>query len=119
MKVKKLIARVSAVGVSLLMLPTQVYAQASWLDGIGYEGDMDSLIKTVLNTAIIMAAVVAVAYLVYNGFKYMMAAGDTAKTEEAQKGIANALIGLVVCLAAAVVINFVLGRLGLETEDLD
>ena len=89
------------------------------IDGlIGPDLTLEELIRLLLNTAIIFAAVIAVAYLIYNGYKYMMSGGDTAKTEEAQKGLGNAIIGLVICLCAAVIVNFVVGLLGMETQTL-
>lgn len=118
--IKRIALKVSAAVTGFLMVPASVYASAPWMPTEGpAASNLDELIRTILNTAIIVAAVVAVAYLVYNGFKYMTAAGDTSKTEEAQKGIANALIGLVICIAAALVVNFVLGRLGMGTKQID
>ena len=119
-KVTSLLARVSMISTGLLLFPAQALAQASWLPSEGPEADsLDELIRIGLNTAIILAAVVAVFFLVYGGFKYMTASGDSGKTEEAQKGIANALIGLIICIAAALVVNFVLSRLGMETKNLE
>jgi lysylphosphatidylglycerol synthetase-like protein (DUF2156 family) len=118
MNIKKIAAKVSLSVTGFVLLAERVYAQAGWQPDTGYQGDLTELIRDILNTAIVMAAVVAVGFLVYNGFQYMMSAGDTAKTEEAQKGIANALIGLVICLAAAVVINFVMNRLNVDQEEL-
>lgn len=119
-KVSAFFAKVSFLATGALLLPSRVLAQAAWLPGESPEAEsLDELIKIGLNTAIIMAAVVAVFFLIYNGFKYMVAAGDSTKTEEAQKGIANALIGLVICIAATLLVNFVLGKLGLETKTVD
>lgn len=119
-KFARIFSRVSLFVTGLLILPSQVLAQASWLPTEGPESEnLDELIRIGLNTAIILAAVVAVFFLVYNGFRYMMSAGDSGKTEDAQKGIANALIGLIICIAAALVVNFVLSKLGMETKDID
>ena len=85
---------------------------------IGPDMTLPELIQLLLNTAIIFAAVIAVAYLIYNGYKYMASGGDTAKTEEAQKGLGNAIIGLVICLCAAIVVNFVVGLLGVDVSSL-
>ncbi len=113
-KVKRILAKGSASVVVLLTVPSSVGA-AFWPDfGTSYT-NLDDIIRVGLNTAIILAAVVAVAFLIYNGIQYMISSGDAAKTEEAQKGIANALIGLVVCLVAAVVVQFVLRRLEADT----
>ncbi|MBN2100998.1 hypothetical protein JW710_03880 [Candidatus Dojkabacteria bacterium] len=118
-KVKKVFAKLSLAVIALMSFPSAAYAQAWMPDLPGKASNLDQLIRILLNTAITLAAVVAVAYLVYNGFKYMMSAGDTTKTEEAQKGIANALIGLVICIVAALVVNFILGRLGVNQEDIE
>lgn len=117
-KIKSLLMKVSTLGTGILMFPAKIYAQG-WMPDAGYGGTLTQLIKDGLNTAIIVAGVVAVGFLIFNGIKYMTAAGDTGKTEEAQKGIANALIGLVICIAAAVVVNFVLARLNVTPQELE
>ncbi len=118
-KINNIAWKIGLFVLSGLVFPMQA-AAASWLPTEGPEAEnLDQLIRLGLNTAIIMAAVVAVFFLVYNGYRYMTAAGDSGKTEEAQKGIANALIGLVICIAAALIVNFVLGRLGMDTKNID
>lgn len=119
-KLSRIFSKGSLIFASLLMLPMKVFA-VNWMPDSATKGpqSLDALIKTGLNTAIVFAAVVAVIFLVINGFKYMMASGDTTKTETAQKGIANALIGLVICIAAALIVNFVLGKLGLTATDIE
>jgi ABC-type phosphate transport system permease subunit len=103
-----------------LSLPRLAIAQASWLPTERpSQGSLDELIRTALNTAIIFAAVVAVVFLIYNGFRYMSAGGDSSKIEEAQKGLANALIGLVIAIAAAIIVNFVLGLFGMQAKSID
>lgn len=119
MRIKNVLKGITAMGASALALPGAVFAQASWQPTEGPAADnLDQLIQTMLNTAIILAAVVAVGFLIYNGFMYMSAGGDANKTETAQKGLANALIGLVVCIAAALIVNFLLGKLGMSAKSL-
>lgn len=104
---------------ALMYAPKALLAQ-DWMPIIGPEQDsLAEVIRTLLNTAIIFAGVVAVAFLIFNGFKYMTAAGDTAKTEEAQKGIANALIGLVIAIIAGLIVNFVLGLFGMDPGSIE
>jgi hypothetical protein len=104
----------------VLSLPGAVVAQAAWLPTEQPKQDsLDELIRVGLNTAIIFAAVVSVVFLIYNGFRYMSAGGDSTKIEDAQKGLANALIGLVIAIAAAIVVNFVLGLFGMQTQNID
>ena len=90
------------------------------IDELTHGLTLPGIIKILLNTAISFGAIVAVGYLILNGFKYMTSSGDTGKTEEAQKGLSNALIGLVIVLAAAVIVNFVIeGVLGINLGGLD
>lgn len=125
--IREIFSRISiyTIGITTaaLSLPQFVVAQASWqASWLPSEGpkqtDLDELIKTGLNTAIIFAAVVAVAFLIFSGFRYMTAGGDASKVEEAQKGLANALIGLVIAIAAAIIVNFVLGLFGMQTRSI-
>lgn len=109
--------------VSFFEFPGAVLAQTSsdltWLTTIGIHMTLEELIRTLLNTAISLAAVVAVAYLIFNGYKYMISSGDPGKTEEAQKGIGNAIIGLIICISAALIVKFVLEKMGMVPESLD
>jgi hypothetical protein len=124
MKLKLSLAFVSSacVVIAVMAFPSAVLAQTSgdlsWLEDIGIQMTLDELIRTLLNTAISLAAVVAVFFLIFNGYKYMVSSGDTGKTEEAQKGIGNAVIGLVICLSAALIVNFVLDKLGIGISSL-
>lgn len=97
----------------------QTTEDIAWLRNIGVQMTLDELIRTLLNTAISLAAVVAVTYLIIGGFKYIMSSGDKAKTEEAQKSIGDAIIGLLVCLSAVLIVDFVLLKLfGIEPQSL-
>jgi len=104
----------------MLSFPGRIYAD-EWIGNEinGYRGSLSDLVKVLLDTAIIMSAIIAVGFLVINGFKYIAAGGDTGKVEEAQKGITDVIIGLIVCLASAVVVNFILIRLNVEPGNLD
>ncbi len=118
-KVKNILKGISALGTAALAFPASVMAQANWSPTVGPAAkSVDELIRIILNTAIIAAAVVAVVFLIINGFQYMTAGGDSGKTEQAQKGLANALIGLVIIIAAALIVNFLLGKLGMTPQSL-
>ncbi|MBI4836626.1 MAG: hypothetical protein HY817_05195 [Candidatus Abawacabacteria bacterium] len=57
-----------------------------------------------------LIGVVALLYLVFNGYRYAMARGEDAQISQAKKGILYAVIGLIIVLAAytivATVLNF-------------
>jgi hypothetical protein len=63
-----------------------------------------------LNLVIGLAALVAVAFLVYSGFQYIIAQGDEGKVEKATKGITYAIVGLVICFISVLIVNFVLNN---------
>lgn len=117
-KIRDFAAKSSALVAGALALPSKAFA-AAWFNNPLKTDSVDELVSLLLNTAVIGAAIVAVVYLIYNGFKYMISSGDATKTEEAQKGLANALIGLVVCLAAYIIVSFITGKLGFELGSLD
>lgn len=73
-------------------------------------GDADT-ITTVLNFAYTIAGLVAVAVLVYAGVSYATSGGEPGKTKKASQAMVYALIGLVIVLLAAVITNFVAGKL--------
>lgn len=65
-------------------------------------------INSALNVVIAISALLAVGMIVYAGIRYILAAGDDKKIEEATKNIIYTLIGLVVVFIAPLVIKFIL-----------
>ncbi len=65
------------------------------------------IIKTVLNFAIGFAVIVCVGILIYAGYSYMTANGDENKISTATKSLTWAIIGLVVCFVAVILVRFV------------
>ena len=68
---------------------------------------LDTFIQTSLNAVTVVAAVVAVVYLIINGIKYITSQGDSNTMEQAQKGIIAALIGLAIIGGAYLIVQFV------------
>ncbi len=80
------------------------------LDGLNptpYTSLID-FINGTLNVIIALSALLAVGMIIYAGIKYILAAGDDKKIEEATKNIVYTLIGLVIVFIAPLVIKFVL-----------
>lgn len=77
-----------------------------------YEGsqqkDLPGAIMSVINYVLIFVGVLALAYLVYGGFLYITAGGDSGQVDKAKSSIINAIIGIVVIGLAAAVVNFVI-----------
>lgn len=64
-------------------------------------------IVTLLNVAIGLGGLVAVAVLVYGAYMFITANGDEDKVTQGQAAITNAIIGLVVIFLTGLIIQFV------------
>lgn len=114
MKTTKTLATAASV-VSGLFLTSAAYAQTTaegYLDkitgGTG-QSDLMTMIYGIINWAIGIAALVCVVVLIASGYKYITAAGDENKIESATKTLTFAIIGLVVCFIAVILVRFVIG----------
>lgn len=77
----------------------------------GGTGDIQGRIIDILNVIIGMLSVVCVIVIVIGGVQYMTSTGDAGKVKKAKDTIMYAIIGLVVCGLAAVIVNFVVKQL--------
>ena len=77
----------------------------------GGDGDIQSRIIDILNVIIGLLSVVCVIVIVIGGVQYMTSTGDAGKVKKAKDTIMYAIIGLVVCGLAAVIVNFVVKQL--------
>lgn len=66
----------------------------------------------VLDDLLRVAALVAVAYVIFGGFKYITSQGSPDGTKNAQSTIINAMVGLVIAIIAASVVAFLGNSLG-------
>ncbi len=58
------------------------------------------LIKVVLEAILVIGMPIAVLFLVYVGFKFIMAQGNPEKIKEAQQNLLNTVIGIAIFLGA-------------------
>ncbi len=72
--------------------------------------DLVDLIGTIIDWMLLIAGVLAVAYLVYAGIQYIV--GGPKADELAKKQIVNAITGIVIIILSYVIVNaiFALGR---------
>jgi cytochrome bd-type quinol oxidase subunit 2 len=79
------------------------------IDHSQFEGEeklQASIWKIVLNVASDILAVVgylAICFVIWGGYQYMMAQGDPGKVVKGKKTITNALIGLGICMTASII----------------
>ena len=109
---KKSLSKITTIGVLLFSSVSLAFAQLSVggiLNGFeGTEGDLSDFIVTILDWIIGFAGVVCVLMIIVGGYSYMTAGGDESKVKDASKTLTNAIIGLVICFIAVILVNFVL-----------
>lgn len=66
-----------------------------------------SLVASVLNFFILIAAVIAIVYLIWAGIQYITASTDETKAKNARMAIYNAIIGIVVIILSYSIIFFI------------
>lgn len=87
---------------------------------LGYnssETDLIGKIGGVINIVLGILGVVAVAYIIYAGFKWVTAAGNEDHVKEAKSTIKNAIIGIAIVFLSYVIINFVVDQLSTMPGD--
>ena len=63
----------------------------------------------IINAIIAVLGIAAVVVMIIGGVNYMTSAGDTSKVEKAKKTILYGLIGLIICVLAFAITNWVIG----------
>ena len=74
---------------------------------------LTDFVKTGFTFFSVLIGMASVVMIIYSGFLYVTSSGEAANVKKAKDALMYALIGLVVSLLAAAIINFVLGGLGL------
>lgn len=74
--------------------------------------DLALILLAVLDIVLRLAGLVAVAYVVYGGVKFITSQGDPDGSKKARQTIINALIGVVLALFATTLVAFIGTRLG-------
>ncbi|MBU0625044.1 hypothetical protein KKF05_01735 [Patescibacteria group bacterium] len=69
------------------------------------------IIGSIINAALGLLGVILVVLLIYGGFLWMTAGGNTENVDKAKKLITNAIIGIIIVLAAYSISYFVLQRI--------
>lgn len=75
----------------------------------GYStGDkLPSVVTNILEGIILVMGLVAVVFIIIGGVQYITSTGDPSKTKKAKDTILYSVIGLIVCVLAFAIVNFV------------
>lgn len=76
----------------------------------GGESDLNRVITVFLNLFSVILGIIAVVMIMYGGYKYITANGDSGNITSAKHTIIYALIGLVVVALAQSIVRFVLDK---------
>lgn len=74
-------------------------------------GDVTTTVVAVINGVIGVLGLVAVVVIIIGGVNYMTSSGDSGKVKKAKDTILYGLIGLVVCVLAFAIVNFVIANM--------
>lgn len=72
--------------------------------------DVWLIVLAVVEILLRLAVLVAVAFVLIGGFKFITSRGNPDKIQSARNSVQDALIGLVIAIAASAIVGFVAGR---------
>lgn len=99
---------------AVVALPAAAFAQVNIDDlriGLvgGGAGGFVAVLNRVIRLILLIGGILAFAMVLYGGFLYLMAGGDSSKTAAAQKTITNAVIGIILIAISYALVVFVTG----------
>lgn len=75
-------------------------------------------VGNLITAAIVLAALVALGFLIYGGVKWIMSEGDKTAVETARQTVIGAVVGLVIVLLSYFILSIVLGVFGISLTQL-
>jgi len=76
------------------------------INGLG-KADLKTSISGVIELVLGFLGIIAILVVLYGGFRWLTAGGDTTKVKDAQAVLKNGIIGLVIVLCAYIIVKFV------------
>lgn len=73
--------------------------------------DLFVIVQNLLNTTFGVVGIIAVIMIIIGGFHYMTSQGSPEKVQKGKNTILYGIVGLIICLAAFAIVNFVLTSL--------
>lgn len=121
---KKVVSFSLVLLISCFMVVSVVNAQVG--DGLDYAGevaeegglgaaDSDTAIKGIINTVLGFLGLIALVVILLGGFKWMTSGGNDEKVKKAKATLMAGITGLVIVLAAYVIVGFVVEKASLAT----
>ncbi|MDD3679071.1 MAG: pilin [Patescibacteria group bacterium] len=76
--------------------------------------DPETIVKNIIDYALIFIGAVALVFVIYGGVLYVTSGGDAEKTTKARNTILYAILGIIVIVAAYLIVQWAAGS-GAET----
>jgi hypothetical protein len=76
-----------------------------------FPDDLGKIGLAIVEIMLQLGAMIAVGFVIYGGFQYLMSQGESDRVANARKTILNAVIGLVICMLATGIVTFIAGQL--------
>ena len=87
------------------------FAIGTELRDVAEDNTLEADVKTILSTIIGVLGFVCVVVMIIGGVNYMTSSGDAGKVKKAKDTILYGLIGLIVCVLAFALVQFVIGTI--------
>lgn len=72
--------------------------------------NLESPVKKVVNVLLWVIGVLSIIMIIFGGIRYVISTGDSGKVKAAKDTIMYAIIGLIVAILSAVIVNFVVTK---------
>lgn len=79
--------------------------------GMQGEGNFTKIVGNIINTALMIVGILAVAMIIFSGIRYVTSSGNKQRVEQAKQILIYSITGLIVAICAYAVVNFVVDRL--------
>jgi TRAP-type C4-dicarboxylate transport system permease small subunit len=80
-------------------------------DQVGSDNDLENNVINILNGVIGVLSFVCVVVIIIGGVTYMTSSGDAGKVKKGKDTILYGVIGLVICVLAFAIVNFVISNI--------
>ena len=77
-------------------------------------GDFGSIIGSLIQLIFVIAVIVALLWLIYGGFRWLVSGGDKTQVSSAREHIVAAIIGLVIIFLSYFILNLLLTFFGIK-----
>lgn len=113
-----------AFGIAGIMVATPLYATVAHaqisegiksattaeMQGKNIDGN-NGLVKNIINVLLWVVGILAVIMIVWSGISYIISSGDSAKVTKAKNTLVYSVVGLIVAILAAAIVNFVINQI--------